>query len=168
MRTRLKGEQGFGLLELLMAIAMLNIGVLALVAAFSSGTVAIKRASKVSTASALADSQMELYRALTYAAVALDSGSVTAANSDSTYSGDSAWNASQITATCTTPLPAQCLPKQSVTGADGHSYRVDTFIVQQTPTGGRPLKLVTVVVRDGLTLATTWAREASTFDASTG
>src|SRR6266487_6368782 len=72
VRVRLRSERGFGLIELLMAMVMLNVGILAIVAAFSSGTVALNRASKISTASALADSQMELYRAITYNSIGLD------------------------------------------------------------------------------------------------
>jgi Tfp pilus assembly protein PilV len=60
VRLRLRSERGFGLIELLMAMVMLNIGILAIVAAFNSGMFALNRASKISTASALADSQMEL------------------------------------------------------------------------------------------------------------
>ena len=76
MRLRLRSERGFGLIELLMAMVMLNIGILAIVAAFQSGMIALNRASKISTASALADSQMELYRAITYSAISLDSTSL--------------------------------------------------------------------------------------------
>src|SRR6185312_14631687 len=64
VRVRLRSEQGFGLIELLMAMVMLNIGILAVVAAFNSGIFALNRASRITTASALADSQMEAYRAL--------------------------------------------------------------------------------------------------------
>src|SRR5438874_4155107 len=87
MLSRLRNEKGFGLLELLMAMTMLNIGILALVAAFNSGAVALQRASRVSTAAALADTQMERYRALTYTAIALDSTSVNA--TDTLYRNDS-------------------------------------------------------------------------------
>jgi hypothetical protein len=56
-----------------------------------------------------------------------------------------------------------------VTGADRKSYRVDTYILTTTPANGRPLKVVTVVVRDGQKLsARPYARVTSTFDASTG
>jgi hypothetical protein len=55
-----------------------------------------------------------------------------------------------------------------VTGADGKPYRIDTYIVSTTPTGGRPLKKVTVVVRDYNNLTLTFARQVSTFDQSTG
>ena len=58
---------------------------------------------------------------------------------------------------------------RAVTGADRHRYRVDTYIVQQSPPSGRPLKLVTVVVRDYLNPSLRpYARQSSTFDQSTG
>jgi hypothetical protein len=72
-----------------------------------------------------------------------------------------------VTGTCV-GVPVECNPSRTVTGADRRQYRVDTYILQQTPTGGRPLKIVTVVVRDATTLARTYVRQASTFDQSTG
>ena len=48
------------------------------------------------------------------------------------------------TAPCTTKVPVQTL-----TGADGKSYRVDTYVTWQTVAAGRAVKLVTIVVRDG-------------------
>jgi type II secretory pathway pseudopilin PulG len=175
VRARLRAEQGFGLIELLMAMVMLNIGILAIVGAFNSGIFALNRASKVTTASALADQQMELYRALTYSAIALDS--TTLSSADNTYKCDTALGAScpnstsgEITTTCSgSPLPNECLPSRTVVGADRKNYRVDTYITSLTPTSGRALKLVTVVVRDGTQLsARPIARVASTFDQSTG
>ena len=76
MLKRLRSEGGFGLIELLLAMVMLNIGLLAVVAAFSSGIVSLNRASRITTASVIADQQMELYRALTYAAIRLDTTAV--------------------------------------------------------------------------------------------
>src|SRR5919202_1853405 len=88
---RLRGEKGFGLLELLMAMVMLNVGILALVASLSSGTRALQRAGKVSTASVLADTQMELYRGLKYTAIAFDTSQWNAATSDTNYKADPAY-----------------------------------------------------------------------------
>jgi Tfp pilus assembly protein PilV len=173
VRARLRSQDGFGLIELLMAMVMLNIGILAVVAAYQTGTFALNRASMISTASALADQQMELYRALTYSAIALDSTSV--GSVDNTYACDSALGGScpnstsgEVTTTCSSPLPNQCLPSRSVTGADRKPYRVDTYITTTTPTSARALKVVTVVVRDGSKLsARPLARLSSTFDQST-
>jgi hypothetical protein len=56
-----------------------------------------------------------------------------------------------------------------LTGPDGGSYRIDTYILPQTPTGGRAVKLVTVVVRDGSNLSgLPWARESTSYDQATG
>lgn len=164
MRVRLRSAGGFGMIELLISMTVLNVGILAIVAAFNSGAVSLRRASDVSTGAVLAEKQMELYRALTYAEVALDATALAA--TDSTYRGDAAYSATQITKTCS-PMTDQCDPSRVATGPDGRSYRVDTYVVEETPTDGRALKRVTVVARKGGTLAAL-ARVTSTFDASTG
>jgi len=171
MRGDVKGrsEQGFGLIELLMAMVMLNVGILALVAAFQSGAVALRRSSHISTAASLADSQMELYRALTYSQIVLDATQL--ASVDNTYKCDAALGAAcpnstgaELTGTCSSQANA-CNPSRVVTGyGDNYGYRVDTYILSITPSSGRPLKQVTVVVRDGNNVAKTFARETSTFD----
>jgi type II secretory pathway pseudopilin PulG len=65
-------EAGFGLIELLIAMVILQIALLALVGAFGAGSVALGRASKANTAQALANQQMELYRSMTYDPIGLD------------------------------------------------------------------------------------------------
>src|ERR1051326_4537707 len=70
--SRVHGEAGFGLIELLISMVILQIALLAIVGAFGAGSVALGRASKLSTATALADQQMELYRAMPYDAIGLD------------------------------------------------------------------------------------------------
>ncbi|MEA2242800.1 MAG: hypothetical protein QOD24_2356 [Solirubrobacteraceae bacterium] len=165
-----------------MAMTMLNIGILALVAAFNSGAFALRKSGLASTASALADQQMELYRLNAYTAIFLDTTAEATARLNSTYNCDIALSGcaggvTQSTATCTTingetgSPPPRCNPSRTVLGPDRHRYRVDTYIVTQYPTGSgtsRQNKLVTVVVRDGNNLATVLAREPSTFDAATG
>jgi type II secretory pathway pseudopilin PulG len=152
------------LIELLLAMTMLNIGLLAVVAAFSSGIVSLNRASRVTTAAVLADGQMELYRALTYSSIRLEPSSIPGV---APYTTDSAYSGSQVTATCAGP-PPECNASRQVTGADGKPYRIDTYIVLTTPTGGRAVKSVTVVVRDFNNLSIAYARQVSTFDQSTG
>jgi hypothetical protein len=56
-----------------------------------------------------------------------------------------------------------------VTGPDNRPYRVDTYIYYDTPSGGRQLKLVTVVVRNPNNLsAPPLAKVQSRFDQATG
>ncbi len=168
--ARVRDERGFGLVELLAATMMLMIGILALFAMFESGIRTIKRASTVTTAGALADREMENMRAIEYASIGLPETLVVPA-AVPPYSTDPAYQAAANrvalnacgTAPCTTKVPVQTL-----TGADGKSYRVDTYMTWQTITGGRAVKLVTIVVRDGADTNKVWARTASSFDASTG
>jgi Tfp pilus assembly protein PilE len=166
VHKRLRHEAGFGLIELLMAMTILNVGILAVVAAFNSGIVTLRRSGVTATASVLADKQMELYRSLTYGSIALDPSSIP---STTPYTSDSAYSASQVTITCTAPIPAQCNASQTTTGPDHHAYRVDSYIVDDHPAGsaGRTVRRVTVVVRDGRHLANVLARSTSTFDCST-
>ena len=60
--SRLQAEDGMTLIELLIAMVVMAIGISAIVAGFSSGILAVDRARLASTAGALADKQMELYR----------------------------------------------------------------------------------------------------------
>jgi type II secretory pathway pseudopilin PulG len=166
---RLRGDDGFGLVELLIAMLILNIGLIALMGAFVTGSRTVRRASRIATASTLADSQLELYRALTYGAIALDPNSIP---TTTPYTTDAAYSSTQVTATCAsgtyTSYP-QCNASRTVTGPDHGIYRVDTYIVLRTPTGGRAVKLVTVVVRDTSALTSTaLARASTSFDQSTG
>jgi Tfp pilus assembly protein PilV len=142
--ARPRAEQGFALIELLAAIVMINVGILAILLSLNSGMVTLRRSAETSTASALADKQLELYRGLQYSSVFLDATLLGA--TDATYQGDAAYSASQVSQPCS-PVGAACTPSQTVTGPDGRSYRLDTFMTWTTPAGGTPVKQVTVVVR---------------------
>jgi Tfp pilus assembly protein PilV len=141
---RARGEQGFAMVEMLIAIVVINVGLLAILLALTSGMTTLRRSAESSTASALADQQLEKYRAVSFSSIFLNTSAL--AGADSTYTSDSAYSASQVSQTCS-PVTAVCTPTQNVTGPDGHSYRVDTYIVYVTPAGGTPVKQVTVVVR---------------------
>jgi type II secretory pathway pseudopilin PulG len=173
---RLRREDGFGLLELVFAILVLNIVILALFATFNAGSLALRRASEKSTAETLGDKQLELYRSLTYHAIGLHSSLVPG---DSMHTGDAAAAQTQFTndaLTGCTATAVECKPTQTLSSSstpaspDGHTYRIDTYITQLTggnaPVSGRTVKQVTVVVRraDNKVLA----RLTSNFDQATG
>jgi type II secretory pathway pseudopilin PulG len=178
--TRARDESGFGLLELLMAIVMLNVGILAIMAAFSSGNAALARASRISTASALANKQMEIYRGADYDNIFFITAEWTAATANSTYTADTVYQTNMASppapkalvstqTTCGAGVPSNgCDPSYTTTGADHRSYRVDTYLYYDTPTYGNQLKTVTVVVRNPDDLTRTFSRVSSTFDPSTG
>jgi Tfp pilus assembly protein PilV len=168
VRKRLRVDQeGFGLIELLIAMVILNIGLLAIVASFQAGIITLSRASKVTTATVLGDQQMELYRAINYDSIRLASATIPGSPP---YTTDAAYSPTQITtpACSGSPYPDECNASRTATGADGKSYRIDTYIVEATPTGGRPVKQVTIVVRDATSLSRIYARQATTFDQATG
>jgi type II secretory pathway pseudopilin PulG len=177
--ARVRDESGFGLLELVMAMVMLNIGVLAIVAAFSSGNAALARASRVSTAAALANKQMESYRGLIYDNILFTTTEWNAAIADSSYKADTVYTANMqspvspkalvpTVTNCPTNVPStSCDPSYTTTGADHRSYRVDTYLYYDQPGGGAQLKSITVVVRSSTDTARSYARVSSTFDSST-
>jgi type II secretory pathway pseudopilin PulG len=177
--TRAREESGFGLLELLMAMVMLNVGILAIVAAFSSGNAALARASQVSTATALANKQLESYRGLIYDNVLFITSEWNAAIADSTYTADRAYTANMqspvapkalvgTVTTCPTNVPStSCDPSYTTTGPDHRSYRVDTYLYYDAPGGGSQLKSITVVVRPATATSRSFARVSSNFDSST-
>jgi prepilin-type N-terminal cleavage/methylation domain-containing protein len=151
---RLRQDEGFGLVELMIAMLILTVGLLGLLSAFVSGSTTLRRASRTATASTIADTQMELYRGLTYGAIALHSSQITD-NTDNTYKCDAALGGSApcppapsistcAGSTCAdgtvpvqtcsgNPLPAQCQTSRQVTGPDHGIYRVDTYIFYCTP-----------------------------------
>ena len=168
------------MLELLMAMVMLNVGILAVVAAFSSGNAALYRSSRISTAGALANKQMEAYRGLKYDNIVFVTSEWTSAIANSTYTGDTVYQTNMnnpvaphalvaTVSTCPANVPASaCDPSYTTTGADHRSYRVDTYLYYDAPTSGNQLRAVTVVIRNPDDLTRTFARVSSTFDSSTG
>ncbi len=242
------------MIELLAAMTVMLIGIFAVFAVFQAGIVQLRRASTITTAAAVADAEMEKFRAIRYDSIGLANTDVAAA--DTTYKADRAYKAdtsptttlsgSGITSATQLTIPVtsnsgfpttspfvvkidneyvlvsggtgtttwtvyqttdrglfgstatthsagaavtqiqrvtvtKCgsspctnsIPTKTVAGADGRSYRVDTYvawmqIATSGSTTGRLVKLVTVVVRDNASPYRTWARNSSAFDESTG
>jgi type II secretory pathway pseudopilin PulG len=183
LRTRAASDNGFGMVELLIAMTLLIVAIAALMLAFASSAVSLRRAGQKGTALTLADTQMEWYRRLSFTSVRIDgslipaSGTYVTANAtDSTIppSSGQALAGENGDAACPSGSdePAACLPVQNVTGPDGRAYRIDTYVNYvnnnstlsiTTPASGLTLKRVTVVVRDGTT-GTILAREQSAFE----
>ena len=141
----MRAEEGMTLNELLIAMVVMSIGIAALVAGVSSGVVSINRARVTSTGGTLADKQMELYRQAAF-----------------------------------TSLPIGPQTPTTPSGPDGHTYwmqvngawtcAVGTYFAGScsgTP-ASRPVKLMTIVVRDGSDTAKLLFTESATFDSSTG
>jgi type II secretory pathway pseudopilin PulG len=98
----MKSEEGFGLIELLIAMVVLQIALLAIIGAFGAGAAALGRAAKLNTASVLADQQMELYRTMPYDAIGLDTAG---APTTGTYIADTSYCPSGQTPVCKNTAP---------------------------------------------------------------
>jgi prepilin-type N-terminal cleavage/methylation domain-containing protein len=175
--ARLRAEDGFTLIELTIVMAVLTIGILSLVTAYSSGFVAMKHATRVSSAQTLADSQMERFRALSYSSIALNTTCGTNCSEDATYTANGAYSSTAQITGCATQ-DQTCLPTQTKTGPDNVSYRIDTFIAWSCLSGAYsagscgsgnpiPVKLITVVVRQSGTTSVLVSQQ-STFTSATG
>jgi len=258
LRRRARDEGGFGMIELLAAMTVMLIGIFAVFSVFQAGIVQIRRASTITTAAAIADSEMEKYRAIKYESIGLANSvvdSTVAGSYGSTYSAQTFYKtdtaasttlSAGITSTSQLTVPVQAtitgfpsagpflvkidseimlinnrasstwtinqasdrglygttaathasgatvnwvqrvnvtacgsspctnsVPTKTVTGADGRSYKVDTYItwLQITSAGataGRLVKLVTVLVRDNASPYRVYAKISASFDEGTG
>ncbi len=148
------------MIELVIAMSVLSVGVLAVHAMFVAGIFQITRASTITTAASVASAEMENYHARTYDSIGLPESLVSGA--DGTYRGDTAFktNASERVGCPGGGCPA--VPTKTVSGADGRDYRVDTYMAWES--GARDVKIVTIVVRDGASPPRVWARLATSFD----
>ena len=151
LKTCLRAEEGMTLIELLIAMAVMSIGIAALVAGFSSGIVSINRARTTSTAGTLADQQMELYRQASFTSLptALQGPTTPTGPDGQTYwmQVDGAWTCALGTHSPGPPgTPGSC---------------------SSTP-ASRPVKVLTITVLDGSASAKLLFTETATFDSSTG
>jgi type II secretory pathway pseudopilin PulG len=161
VRVGLKGEEGQGLIELLAAMIVLSIALMALMAGYDSAFLSLHKSAQKTIASTLANQQLELYNALSYSKIGLDATTLAGIQSpggsyDATYVADEASldntaNDADVTIVgCGST--ANCLPIQTVTGTDGRAYRLETFVRDITNTSVSNIswttREVTVIVRD--------------------
>jgi Tfp pilus assembly protein PilV len=159
MIARLADEQGMGLVELVVAMFILTVALLALAAGWETAAISVHKASNKTVAVKLASTQIELYQSLKVSSIGLDQTTLTNVKSsgsgsyDATYVSDAAGLSPAgtdhtILACGSTP---QCLPIQDVTGPENHPYRIETFIRDVANTGAAGTwneRFVTVIVRD--------------------
>lgn len=163
------------MIELVVAMAILSIALMALMAGYDSAFISLHRASQKATAATIANQQLELYRSLPYTSIGLDEtttqniGDSSNAAYDATYASDPfldgdlvpdpndpsqliqlpSGTVNDVTISgCGTT--ANCLPVQTVTGVDGRHYRVETYI-RDRPNNTAitwPERVITVIVQD--------------------
>jgi len=156
---KLPDEGGMGLVELLVAMFVLSVALLALAAGYETAAISVHNADKKTVAAKLAATQIELYQSLKVSSIGLDQTTLTnvqtsgSGSYDGTYVSDEAGltptgTDHTILGCGTTP---QCSPIQDVTGPENHPYRIETFIRDVTnagATGTWKERFVTVIVRD--------------------
>jgi type II secretory pathway pseudopilin PulG len=132
------------LIELLIAMTVMTIGIAALVAGFNSGILSVNRGRLASGSATVADTQMEFYRQAAF-----------------------------------TSLPVGSMTWTKI-GPDGHTYWMQANGIWSCAIGtysagscsgtpaSRPVKLITITVRDGSSTAPVLFTESGTFDSSTG
>ena len=138
---RFRRETGVMLIELTIAMTVLSVALMAMMATYSSGYLAVNRASVKGTASTLADTTMETYRGRVYAAVAPGTTSTT------------------YTKLSTPPSP------------DGRTYVVTSVVAAAVATNtsgsaARSVKTVSITVTDAT--GKNWARQKSVFEELAG
>ncbi|HVU76967.1 MAG TPA: type II secretion system protein [Gaiellaceae bacterium] len=173
MPVRGSDQDGFLMVELIVATVVLSIALLALMAGYDTAFFSVRKANQKSAAATLANAQLELYSSLPYNSIGLDQtttndvGDSTNAAYDSLYatnsildgeSGvrdgvpyhdpDGVVNEVEIPSCGTAP---SCQPIQTLTGSDGRTYRVETFIrdvTEGTSDISFQIRNVWVLVRD--------------------
>jgi Tfp pilus assembly protein PilV len=162
------------MIELMAAMVVITIALLALMAGYDSAFVSLHNASQKAVASKLANQQLELYTALPFASIGLDSTTTDAVGDpangayDSLYATNALLTGDLVTDPDTgdvTQEPsgtvndveidscgssANCLPIQTVTGPDGRHYRIETYVRDEanSPSIRWTERVVTVIVRD--------------------
>jgi Tfp pilus assembly protein PilV len=173
--AKLRSQEGMGLVELVIAMIVLTVALLALAAAYDQVWASLHSSARKSAAASLAEKQLELYSSIPFAALGFNSTVLSAVKAaDATYASDDAaltpagtdLTANPVTGnspTCdTTTVTSYCRPVQCVqtgvsctypvsladnpVGSDNRHYKVETFVRKVTQTTSEIM--VTVIVRD--------------------
>ena len=151
---RVGGDDGFAMIELVIAMTILVVGIMAIVAGFSSGMDALKRASRATAAGAIADKQMEQYRQMPWASVPV---ATTIDPSVTGGDGRSYWVESAGSWSCPPAGTTLDLMTTPETCKDGSGTVVSEAV-----------KLMTITVRDGSATSGILISTSSTFLWRTG
>ena len=155
------------LIELLIAMTFLAIAIGALMSVYTSTILSMRHTSIQGNALTLVDTQIEVYKTLPYALIALDS--TTAPSSSDLYATGPPSNlspAQRSTISGGQRTGGTYAATQTVTGPDNRTYRVDTYIFHNAPVSGRVGVQVTVAARlvEGSTVGSIRAQVVSAFD----
>jgi hypothetical protein len=160
-------ESGTLLVELLIALTMLSVAVGALISVFAADVFSLRHASIEGNATAIADDQMEGLKTLPYSSLKLNTATMPGAGDLYVSSPPTNLTGSQQAAITSGQIGGGTIaPTQNVTGPDNRTYRVDTYIFQNAPSGGENLLQITIAVRrvDAGTAGAIMGQATSAFD----
>ena len=154
LRRHARSESGFGMIELLAAMTVMLIGIFAVFGVFQAGIVQIRRASTMTTAAAIADSEIEKFRAIRYDSIGLaeaDLAAVVGGSYGSTYTGQTYYKTDTAISTTLTASMDSSQLTMSVPSSPTGFPSAGPFIVKVDS------ELMLVSTRSG----TTWTISAS-------
>ena len=133
VRKRLRADQCFGMIELLMAMVILNIGILAIVASFNAGIFTLNRASRITTTVPRRPAD-GAFRAIEYESIrpprrrspSLRRTRPTRVQRDADHGSE-----------LRRPLVPERAPRRARRPGRRKPYRINTYIVETTPVNGR-------------------------------
>jgi Tfp pilus assembly protein PilV len=136
LAARLRNEEGLGLVELLIAIMVLNIGIFATIGAFTSAATTIRRASHISTAAAIADQTVESLHTVKYANVVNQAATNTTGPDGRTYNVQIAVSSGQVTGGSANLKQAVVSVRDGAAGAGGKLLVTSTTTISRCTQSG--------------------------------
>jgi type II secretory pathway pseudopilin PulG len=161
-----KEESGTLLVELLIALTLLSVAVGALINVFAASVFSLRHASIEGNATTIADDQMEVLKTLSYSSLKLNSATIPGGGLYVASPPTNLTGSQQASITSGQVGGGSIAATQNVTGPDGRTYRADTYIFQNAPSGGENLLQITIAVRrvDGSTPGAIMGQATSAFD----
>ena len=133
---RLGSSSGTMLVELLIALTFLAVAVAALVSVYSASLFSLRHSSIEGNALTLADKQMETFKTLPYASIAIDTTTIPGSGLYVT-SPPPNLTSSQQAAITTGQVSGGTVPAtQTVTGPDNRTYEIDTYVFKTSAGSG--------------------------------
>ena len=134
--AKLRGEEGVGIVELLIAVLVLNIGLFATIGAFTSAATTIRSASRISTASAIADQTVEALHNLKYSNIANQAATNTTGADGRTYNVQIAVSSGQVTGGSANLKQAIVTVRDGAAGAGGRVLVTSTTTLSRCTQSG--------------------------------
>jgi len=169
LRRLRRDESGSMLIELLIAMTFLSLAVGALLTVYTSSVLSLRHSSIQGNALTLVDQQMETLKSVPFASIALDGSTIPSRSDVYVTSSPEILTSSQRSSIAGGQITGGTISaSRTVVGPDNRTYRVDTYMFSQTPSGGRPVIQVTIaarLVKDGA-VGGIKAQSSSAFDES--